>query len=221
MNTYTINKISTQFISSLHTIEQLQNCKELQSGFRGVVFSGRSNVGKSSLINSLYGKNVAKVSKTPGRTQSINLFIFKLKDYKGKELQTEIPLILFDLPGYGHAEVSKAMKQNWNKLMQDFFEKHGSAQTIISVQDARHPFEKSDCAFLSFLSKEDKSNTLMAFNKIDRYKNQKEKSATQKKINLSVETEKMNEGLKFFVSATTKQGVDNLEQTIISRILGL
>ncbi len=74
-----------------------------------VVFIGRSNVGKSSLINMIVGTNIAKVSKEPGRTRSVNFFL--LEDYN---------LYLVDLPGYGFAKVSKAQRERWKKLIEDY-----------------------------------------------------------------------------------------------------
>lgn len=85
----------------------------------GVSFVGRSNVGKSSMINALFGSKTARVSKTPGRTREINIFEFEL-NLNGKK-STLQPFYLIDLPGYGHAEVSKEMSKNWNELMGIFF----------------------------------------------------------------------------------------------------
>lgn len=80
-----------------------------EDNLKEVVFVGRSNVGKSSLINMLVGKPVARVSKEPGRTRSINMFLF------GNCIK------LVDVPGYGFAKVSKIEKENWKKLMEKYF----------------------------------------------------------------------------------------------------
>lgn len=74
-----------------------------------VVFVGRSNVGKSSLINMLAGRNVAKVSKQPGRTRAINYFLLEDKVY------------LVDVPGYGYARVSKSEREKWKEMMEKYF----------------------------------------------------------------------------------------------------
>ncbi len=76
-----------------------------------VVFVGRSNVGKSSLINMLVGKDIARVSKEPGRTRTINFFL--LEDYK---------LYLVDLPGYGFARVSKELREQWKVMIERYFD---------------------------------------------------------------------------------------------------
>lgn len=77
---------------------------------RHVVFAGRSNVGKSSLINMVVGQDIARVSKEPGRTRSVNFFL--LEDYD---------VYLVDLPGYGFAKVSKAEREEWRAMIEDYF----------------------------------------------------------------------------------------------------
>ena len=79
-----------------------------------LVISGRSNVGKSSFINQLLKDKIAKTSKTPGRTQEINLFSFSYR-------QQENTIYLFDLPGYGYAKISKETQKKWDKLLSHFF----------------------------------------------------------------------------------------------------
>lgn len=78
--------------------------------FRHVVFIGRSNVGKSSLINMLVGKDIARVSKEPGRTRAVNFFF--IEDYG---------LYLVDLPGYGFAKVSKKVREEWKRMIEEYF----------------------------------------------------------------------------------------------------
>ncbi len=77
---------------------------------RHVVFAGRSNVGKSSLINMVVGQDIARVSKEPGRTRSINFFLLEDHD-----------IYLVDLPGYGFAKVSKAEREEWRAMIEDYF----------------------------------------------------------------------------------------------------
>lgn len=98
-----------------------------------VAFVGRSNVGKSSTLNSLTGvRNLARVSKTPGRTQLINLF--ELQD-SGTNLQGR----LVDLPGYGFARASKAQRAAWGMLVDDYLNRRTNLRGLVLVMDSRHP----------------------------------------------------------------------------------
>ena len=109
-----IKKFATNFIFEMKSTTQLGNWMKENPEITGCAFFGRSNVGKSSLINALFGKKSARVSKTPGRTQSVNIFNFEVEGLPG-------PLWLFDLPGYGFAKVSKKESANWGRLMETFF----------------------------------------------------------------------------------------------------
>lgn len=103
-----------------------------------IAVAGKSNVGKSSLINMLANqKKLAKTSVTPGRTRLINYFDFG-------------EFILADLPGYGFAKVSKAEKEKWGKLMQDFFEQT-SVSHVFSLVDSRHDPTADDIQMINFL----------------------------------------------------------------------
>lgn len=98
-----------------------------------VIFAGRSNAGKSSCINTLTGqKKLAKVSKTPGRTQ--HLVFFDLGNNKK----------LVDLPGYGFAKVPTEVKNRWNADMSEYFEKRQSLKGAILLMDIRHPLKEFD-----------------------------------------------------------------------------
>jgi len=105
-----------------------------------VAFAGRSNVGKSSLLNALVRrKSLARTSNTPGRTQQINFF-----DLANK-------LTLVDLPGYGYAKVSKDQRNLWEKLMSKYFESRGTLKRVCLLIDARHPVKPSDREMMEFL----------------------------------------------------------------------
>ena len=210
-----IIKGNTHFQMGIRDIEQLENVLSKNHGFRGIAFTGRSNVGKSSLINSLFGRKTAKTSKTPGRTREINVFTFEVIDKNNKD--DIIPYILFDLPGYGHAEVSKSIAYNWNILMSAFFSQLSSHVAIINIQDARHPHQSADQEFHKFLGK-DKLKTFLIFNKIDKLKNQKDRSKFQKaKKELRQEYKWINQLLS--VSAESKEGLDTLEKLITDHCL--
>ncbi|NOT12970.1 MAG: YihA family ribosome biogenesis GTP-binding protein [Methylococcaceae bacterium] len=100
---------------------------------REVAFAGRSNAGKSSAINTLTNQNgLARISKTPGRTQMLNFFA--IKDERR----------FVDLPGYGYAKVPEAIKQQWHALMESYLTSRQSLCGIILVMDVRHPLTEFD-----------------------------------------------------------------------------
>ena len=104
-----------------------------------VVFSGRSNVGKSSLINKLVNrKALARVSATPGKTATINFF--KVDNFH-----------LVDLPGYGYAKVSKAEKDRWAKLMEGYFKQDRRFALVVQIVDMRHAPSKDDMGMIEYL----------------------------------------------------------------------
>ncbi len=102
-------------------------------GLLEVAFAGRSNVGKSSLVNALTGRNaLARTSRTPGRTQQINFF--RLHD----------TLMLVDLPGYGYARASKAKIGAWTELMHDYLKGRAALRRLCLLVDSRHGLKESD-----------------------------------------------------------------------------
>lgn len=102
--------------------------------------SGRSNVGKSSLINKFASrKNLAKVARTPGKTQLINFFNMNDEWY------------LVDLPGYGYAKVSQQTRTNWGKMMQTYFRKRESLRGVIQLVDIRHKPTEEDQMMVNML----------------------------------------------------------------------
>jgi GTP-binding protein len=104
-----------------------------ESDLPEVAFVGRSNVGKSSLINALVGRiGLARVSRTPGRTRQINLF--RIRD----------ALMLADLPGYGFARVSKAEARSWNELIQSYLKTRKTLRRVVLLLDARRGVMASD-----------------------------------------------------------------------------
>ena len=104
-----------------------------------VAFAGRSNAGKSSILNQLtQNKGLARVSKTPGRTQHINLF--------GLDKDRRIA----DLPGYGYAKVPSAMKDHWVKLIDSYLRSRECLKGLILVMDIRHPLKDFDKQFLTW-----------------------------------------------------------------------
>jgi GTP-binding protein len=111
-----------------------------------VAFAGRSNVGKSSLINALTNRNgLARTSNTPGRTQELNFF-----DVGGQE--GEVPLFrLVDMPGYGYAKAPKAMVDGWRRLINDYLRGRAVLKRVLVLIDSRHGLKDVDLTLLDML----------------------------------------------------------------------
>lgn len=117
-----------KFLTSAPDIRHLAN-----DGGIEVAFAGRSNAGKSSALNRITRqKNLARTSKTPGRTQLINVF----------ELDADRRLV--DLPGYGFAKVPLAMKKKWQQALSEYLQKRQCLQGLVVLMDIRHPFKDLD-----------------------------------------------------------------------------
>lgn len=204
-----IKKGSANFIRAFDQVTQIQDWWQQNPETPGLAFVGRSNVGKSSLINSMFGQKTAKTSKTPGRTQKINIFTFYLENDPEEKLY-----YLYDLPGYGHAQVSKAMAKNWRVVLTEFFSLMNEQSLLINIQDSRHPNQKSDQVFYDYINAENVP-IFLVFNKLDKLKKQKERAALNKlKPQLYKEYKKVKQ--IHFVSAEKKTGLEPLEGSIIS-----
>jgi len=126
-----------------------------------ISFLGRSNVGKSSLLNSLLSrKKLARTSNTPGRTQSINFFLINSKFY------------FVDLPGYGYAKVPKKLKAEWGEMAEDYLAKREQLMLSIQLVDSRHPPSKLDLQLYEWLTYNSNTNLIVA-TKADKISNNK------------------------------------------------
>lgn len=104
-----------------------------------IAFAGRSNVGKSSLLNKLFGrKNLARVSSMPGKTVTINFYQVG-------------PVHFVDLPGYGYAKVAKTEKDRWSELMEHYFTSDRPVELVVQLIDLRHPPTKQDLQMVNML----------------------------------------------------------------------
>ena len=113
-----------------------------QDGRHEVAFAGRSNVGKSSLINALTGqKSLARVSVTPGRTRELNFFTLGKDD----------AFYLVDMPGYGYARASKAEVKGWTRLIQDYLKGRRELKRVFLLIDARHGLKESDREIMTLM----------------------------------------------------------------------
>src|SRR5215510_10288888 len=115
-----------------------------------IAFAGRSNVGKSSLINRLLDRKIARTSSTPGRTQQLNFFEINKK------------LIFVDLPGYGYAQVSKQDRQQWQRLIEDYLIKAPNLCGVVIIVDIRRGPEAEEAALCDFLTHHQRSFVLVA-----------------------------------------------------------
>jgi len=111
-----------------------------------VAFLGRSNVGKSSVINSLVGTKLARTSSTPGRTRSINFFEIR---WPGKP---QPDLIFADLPGYAYAKISREISQEWPKFIEPYLHQRSTLALCIALVDVNVPPQQSDRQLLDFLN---------------------------------------------------------------------
>ena len=137
-----LNYQSAAFVASYASLEALP-----ASTLPEVSFVGRSNVGKSSLMNKVFGrKGLVKVSSTPGKTAAINFFSVDAKTGGGGAH-------FVDLPGYGYAQVSKAERAHWQGLIEGYFEQQRRHALVVALVDIRHDASKLDLQMIEYLAK--------------------------------------------------------------------
>jgi GTP-binding protein len=157
-----MNFQKASFAACYGTIDQMKPSRGPE-----VSFAGRSNVGKSSLLNKLmFRKGLAKVSATPGKTATINFY-----DVDGIDL--------VDLPGYGYAQVSKSELVRWSDLIEGYFNEDREFALVVSLIDIRHEPTKLDCSMVDFLIEADLPFAI-ALTKADKLSKQKAASARAK-----------------------------------------
>ena len=169
-----------------------------------VLLLGRSNVGKSSIINMLSNNSkLAKVSSTQGKTKLINFFLFN------KEF------ILVDLPGYGYAETSKLEQQRWGKMIDGFIEKTQNLACAVLLVDIRHTPTAQDVQMLNYLTFNNIPVTIVA-TKYDKIK----KSERMSKLTTIASTLKVGVENIYIVSSETSYGKDSLVNRIYQFVDG-
>jgi GTP-binding protein len=164
-----------------------------------VAFLGRSNVGKSSVINGLTGSQIARVSKTPGRTRALNLFA------------VEKEMILGDFPGYGFARVSRQERREWEKLIERFLTPE-YFHCAVQIVDARHPGMESDLQLQSWLTSRGLPH-MIVLNKVDKL-NRKERVAAGRQARQAFFSQPL-----LFASTFSSEGKRELEK-ILQNIIG-
>ncbi len=167
-----------------------------------VAFAGRSNVGKSSLLNRLVRRKAfARVSKTPGRTREINFF------------KVNGEFVLADLPGYGYARIAKSRKEEWLPLIEGYLRASAALRGVVQLLDIRHHPSEEDIQMFDFLA-EIEVPTIVALTKIDKLKPREVlKRVHEIAVALRLEDEQM---IPF--SAETNQGRDDLAEAVVSLV---
>lgn len=188
-----INFNKAEFTAAAGTSKQLQASDKPE-----VIFSGRSNVGKSSLINKLVNrKALARVSATPGKTATINFFDVD-------------KFCLVDLPGYGYAKVSHSERDRWAELMEGYFYQQRNFCLVVQIVDMRHPPTQDDLNMIDFLY-----NNGFEFIIVMTKKDKLKKSAQIQSIERMQEILSDYEGIKLYpFSALNGEGTDEIRTAI-------
>lgn len=153
---------NTKFLTSAATTQQFPPDEGIE-----VAFIGRSNAGKSSALNAIIGlKNLARTSKTPGRTQLLNFFVI---DDKRR---------LVDLPGYGYAKVPDAIKQRWQKTIEHYLSHRKCLRGLFLVTDIRHPLNTFDQQIIAWTT-QIQLPTYILLTKADKLSSMHQKTAFQ------------------------------------------
>ncbi len=138
-----------RFVESFFVKSAVEPSDYPASAYPEFAFAGRSNVGKSTLINLLTNhKGLAKTSSTPGKTRLLNFFLIR---YKIDESDSSGFLQFTDLPGYGFAEVSQAEQEKWRRMINRYFEQRQQLRSLIVIVDIRHPADSKDLMLLEML----------------------------------------------------------------------
>jgi GTP-binding protein len=186
-----------EFLLSVHRLNQLP-APDLPE----IAFAGRSNVGKSSLINTLIGrKRLVKISARPGKTQGLNYF------------RVEEQFYLVDLPGYGFAKVPKIMQNSWQSLITTYLETRETLRCVVVIMDIRHEPKEQDTQLVQWLS-EKAIPCLPVYTKIDKISGSiREKNARLLDAGHSIKAED-----RILFSAKTGQGRAELLYALSARI---
>ncbi len=171
-----------------------------ESNYIEIAFAGRSNVGKSSMINKIFSrKNLARVSSMPGKTATINFF--KLENVR-----------FVDLPGYGYAKVSKSEKMRWAELMEGYFNSERDIALVMQLVDYRHPPTKDDLSMIEYLI-EMEFPFIIVLTKADKLSS---KQRSERLEALKTEIPCFEDITVVEFSSETGEGVDKIKEIITS-----
>lgn len=196
----------------LVTIGDRSNIKDVFQGpfLKGrnqprIAFVGRSNVGKSSLINALLEDRVAQISKQPGKTSAIHFYLWK-----------DTGKIVADLPGYGYARVSQGHRRRWADFIQGYFDSDPRLERALVILDARHGPTDLDQEAIRFLSLESIPVTFV-FAKLDTLKSQSERAMRQKEGVGALQElmPKLERSSIFWVSSKSEEGLKLLGKSLL------
>ncbi len=169
---------------------------------RRIAFVGRSNVGKSSLINALLGQRIARVSSTPGKTKAIHFFLWPAQS-----------TIVVDLPGYGFAKVARAEKNSWSQLMNAYFGADPRLEGVLLLFDSRHGPTDQDLEALEFFA-EKRVPIQIIFTKSDQLKSQSERAKRKTEVLGLLAPYGIEEEHLTWVSVKDKRALERLREQI-------
>jgi GTP-binding protein len=186
-----------EFLLSAHSLSQLPPAEHPE-----FAFAGRSNVGKSSLMNCLFGrKNFVKVSGRPGKTQGLNFF------------QVDGKVNMVDLPGYGFAKVSKTTQTGWQQLISSYLQNRATLRCVVVIMDLRHPPKSQDSQLLGWLRNEG-IRYLPVYTKADKLSgNERSKNAALLDAGHGLTAEE-----RIMFSAKSGSGLEKLKESLDSYI---
>jgi GTP-binding protein len=194
-----VDKIRTaEYLRSAHSAADF-----LRDGRPEIAFVGRSNVGKSSLLNALLGRRgLARVSRTPGRTQAVNYFLIDGRLY------------FVDLPGYGYAKTSQQNRSRWAQLMESYFDQALPAATVVVLVDAKVGGTPLDEEALGYLTSKGAEPVVVAtkIDKVPRSRRHASLATVRRRLALSAETPVIP------FSASTGEGLRELWKELSSRL---
>ncbi len=187
-----------EFVTSVYSLKELPAELPVE-----IAFAGRSNVGKSSLLNAIFGRRkYVKVSSRPGFTQSLNFFLINRQAY------------FVDLPGYGYAKAPRKVIKKWQRLIEGYLEERSTLKGVVCIFDIRRGVDELDMGLINYLQSI-KVTPWVVFNKADKLSTNKIRANLERARLLLPELPLP----PFVVSAKTKKGVSQFLEQVICPLL--